>query len=371
MLQGSEPRAVTDEMRRENTVARLDGTWTVLGHAEAMEVARNPHVFSSRVSRFLQLPNGLDGMEHAQFRVLIDQYLTPAVVAGLEPAFHGIARDVVSWDGESVDKLEADAVELGITFAVRAMTAWLGWPRDLEARLVAWVHSNTEASRAGDSAQLSTVAQDFDEIIREVVEPRIADPSIRDVTAQLIRDTSLGRELHFEEVVSILRNWTAGDLSSMALCIGVVAQGLAQNLILQDRIRGGVSDRELDAIIDEFLRMDSPFVSNRRVATCPVTLAGRHIEEGEQVNINWTSANRDERVFGDPDAFEPFNLAKNLVWGTGPHECPGRDLSMAELRAFSRELLQASVVTRAATAPVRATSPLGGYVSAPVELLRR
>lgn len=369
-LQGAEPRAVTDKARRQGPVARLDGTWTVLGHAEAQAVARNPQVFSSAVSRFLQLPNGLDGLEHWQFRSLIDRYLTPTIVAELNPMFIDIASETLRWGEEDVVTHQADAIELGATFSVRAMTGWLGWPQELEERLVAWVRSNNAASPE-DLAQTTAVAEEFDEIIREVVEPRLADESIQDVTARLVHDTSLGRRLEFGEIVSILRNWTGGDLSSMALCIGVVVQGLAENPAVQERIHGGVSDLELEAMIDEFLRMDSPFVSNRRVATCPVTLAGQDIGEGEQVNINWTSANRDERAFGDPDAFEPYHLARNLVWGAGPHECPGRDLSMAELRAFTRALVQTWVVTPTVAGAVRATYPLGGYISVPVELTRR
>ncbi|MEQ6886963.1 cytochrome P450 [Salicola sp. Rm-C-2C1-2] len=59
---------------------------------------------------------------------------------------------------------------------------------------------------------------------------------------------------------------------------------------------------ELDGTIDELLRRDAPLMSNRRVATCPVTLGDRRIEAGERLTILWASANRDEAVFGDPDA---------------------------------------------------------------------
>src|SRR5699024_9993759 len=142
-----------------------------------------------------------------------------------------------------------------------------GWPRELEPRLVEWVRSNAEAARSSDDSRLATVAADFDTIIREVVEPRLTDTSIADVTASLVRDESLGRALDFEESESSLRNCPGGGLSSMELCIGVVVQALAHNRADKDRIRSGASDRELEAIIDEFLRIDSPFVSNRRITT--------------------------------------------------------------------------------------------------------
>ena len=75
----------------------------------------------------------------------------------------------------------------------------------------------------------------------------------------------------------MLRNWTGGDLGSIALCVGVILHYLATNEALQDRLRSGVSDAELDATIDEILRIDDPFLSNRRITTCPVEVAGVRI----------------------------------------------------------------------------------------------
>ena len=73
---------------------------------------------------------------------------------------------------------------------------------------------------------------------------------------------------------------------------------------------------ELDLVIDEVLRIDDPFVSNRRVTTRAVDLVGVRLPAGAPVKLHWTSANRDECVFSDPDAFDPAGHASdNLVYG--------------------------------------------------------
>lgn len=74
---------------------------------------------------------------------------------------------------------------------------------------------------------------------------------------------------------------------------------------------------------EEVLRIDDPFVANRRRATRDVQIGGRTIPAGDRVLLNWTAANRDPLVFGDPDEFRPEeNARQNLVFGAGPHRVP-------------------------------------------------
>src|SRR5699024_10252591 len=186
---------------------------------------------------------------------------------------------------------------------------------------------------------------------------------------------SLGRELTDAEITSILRNWTGGDLGSMALCTGVLLTYLADHRDLQLRVRSGVSDTELDAIIDEVLRIDSPFTANRRITTQHTVIGGRPIGPGERVFLNWTAANRDPDAFGDPDEFDPDgNAAHNLVYGIGRHVCPGRELATMELRALLRAVLAVAEAILPDTARTRLAGrpPVGGYETAPLLLrLRR
>lgn len=375
-LAGHPPRdlaTVLQGAKRCPVVHTGEGDVVITGHPEVVAAAGDPVVFSSRVSSHLQLPNGLDGEEHARWRALIERYLERGVVDTRGPEFREAARTVIA---ESLPgpRGEVDAVtDLGTRYAVRAMTTWLGWPRALEGRLVAWVGDNAAATRSGDRARTAAVAADFDRIIATVVEPRLTDATTAegDVTRQLITDTSLGRPLHREEIVSVLRNWTGGDLSSMALCIGVILHRLSTDTALQEHLRFGVPQAEFEAIIDEILRLDSPFVSNRRVTTRPVTIGGVDLPEGQRVRLHWTAANLDPAAFGEPGEFRPdTHAAANLVWGTGPHVCPGRALSMVELRAFLDELLAAAVVRPGSGPGTRATHPVGGWESLPVHLER-
>ncbi|MEZ5088675.1 MAG: cytochrome P450 [Micropruina sp.] len=138
---------------------------------------------------------------------------------------------------------------------------------------------------------------------------------------------------------------------------------------LQDELVAA-SDAEFDLAVDEILRIDDPFVSNRRVATRHTVLRDRAIAPGEQLVVNWTAANRDPEVFGDPDAYDPHgNAAANLVYGTGPHVCPGRPLATLELRVLLRAVLRGHRVRLAPGArPEREQPPVGGFRSVRVIL---
>lgn len=367
-----DPLAAYDVMRASCPVARgVSGAWTFFSHAAVTAAARDHHTYSNAVSRYLQVPNGLDGPTHTAYRALVDRYFTPERMAELEPTMERVARGVVA---ELPVPGTVDAVEVGARFAVRAQSAWLGWPADLEETLLEWMADNQAASRSRDQARTADVARRFDAIIRSLTDARRAAgaDAPADVTTELVRDRVDGRELTDEEIVSILRNWTGGDLGSMALCAGVVLTYLADHPELQDRLRVGVTDRELGAVLDEILRIDDPFVANRRVVTEDVRVDGRELAAGDRVFLNWTAANRDPRVFGeDPEAFDPVgNAPYNLVWGAGKHVCPGRPLATLELRAFTRAVLAATTaVEPAADRPRRrALPPVGGYAEAPVHL---
>ena len=344
-----------------------NGAYILSSHRDVTGAALDHRAFSNAVSRFLQVPNGLDGPRHSLARAVVDKYFAPDRMAAVTPDLERVAAQTLA---ELDLPGPIDAVEVGSRYAVRAQSVWLGWPADLEDGLLQWMADNHAASRSGERVRTAEVAQRFDQIIRSLIAARrgaTGEPA--DITAELMADRTAGRPLTDEEIVSILRNWTGGDLGSMALCAGVVLVYLADHPEIQDRLRAGVSDREFDAIVDEILRIDDPFTANRRITTEDVTVSGCPIPAGERVYLNWTAANRDPEIFGDPDRFDPErNAPYNLVWGIGKHVCPGRPLALLELRVFLRAALAASSSIEPDPDRIRERElpPVGGYAVSPV-----
>jgi cytochrome P450 len=364
----ADQRETYDRMRAACPAARSPRGVTLFRHADVVAAARDPATFSSAVSSYRQVPNSLDPPEHTAFRAIIDPFFSPARLQELAPRLRSCASQIVS-------TLPREAVvdvvtEFGYPFAVRAQADWLGW-QGAEDELLAWMRANHAATRSADRSRTAIAAAVFDTIVAAQVRRRRERGSRApwDPTTELLHVRVNGAPLSDADIVSILRNWTAGDLGSIAAALGVVVHFLATHTEIQAALRADPGD--LASAIDEMLRIDDPFLVNRRVVKVPTNVAGFDLEPGTPVYLNWTSANRDEAVFGDPDDYRPREHAEhNLVYGTGPHVCPGRPLATLELVTATATLLeQTSLVELAAdVAPERETYPVGGWRRVPVHL---
>ncbi|MGP2490513.1 cytochrome P450 [Mesorhizobium sp. PUT5] len=359
-----------DEMRHRCPVAYSDYLgWSLLRHEDVVRALDDHHSFSSAGSRHLSVPSGMDPPRHTAYRQLIERHFEPARVEAFEPLCRAISADLVSSFERNV---EIDLVaRLARRFAVRIQCAFLGWPDSMHEPLLEWVRKNHEATLARDIVAMATIALEFDGYISQLLEARrragTAAPD--DITTDLLRQRIGGRPLSQEEIVSILRNWTVGELGTITACVGILAHYLAQKPQLQRQLRKELG--LLPAAIDEILRLHAPLISNRRVTTKPVEIGGRRIAAGERVTLIWASANRDEAVFGDPDEFRlDRDPDENLLYGRGIHVCPGAQLARLELRVVMEELLKGTseIAPAPGRQPVLAIYPASGFSALPLRI---
>jgi len=314
------------------------------------------------------VPNSLDQPEHTAFRAAIEPFFTPERIQVIEPRIQQIAQEII---GALPREATVDAVaDIGYPLAAHAQADWLGW-QGIEDELLAWMADNHAATRSGDRSRTAAVAAAFDEIVLAQVRRRrqLGSAAAKDPTTELLTVTVNGALMPDADIVSILRNWTAGDLASMAAAVGVVVYFLAAHPEVQEALR--TNPGNLAAAIDEMLRIDDPFLVSRRITTAAAHVDGFVLEPGTRIYLNWTSANRDETVFGDPGAYRPEEHAPhNLVYGAGIHACPGRTLATMELVVAAQTLLDMTTHLELATDAdsLRETYPLGGWRQVFVQL---
>jgi cytochrome P450 len=318
--------------------------------------------FSSAVSARRAVPNAMDPPEHTEYRHIIDPYFSPARMSALEPRCRAVVRELMASVDLEIEVMSALAEE----FALRMQCGFLDWPLELHAPLRDWVGKNHEAIRSRDRGAISAVANEFDAHIRAVLAARRNESgNLRDdVASQLLREQVHDRHLTDDEIISILRNWTVGELGTIAASIGILICYLATRPVLQQQLLQSPS--MLSAAIDEILRIEAPLLTSRRMTTTDVESDGLALPARERVTLMWASANRDEEVFGDPDEFRlDRDPALNLLYGAGIHVCPGAPLARMELKCFVEEFLLAIRCFQMASdkPPVRAMYPAGGYSS--------
>ncbi len=79
----------------------------------------------------------------------------------------------------------------------------------------------------------------------------------------------------------------------------------------------------------------------RRTLTRDLTLSDHNFKEGDKVVLFYGAANRDPRVFDDPETFDIGREPNPHVGfgGPGPHFCLGAHLARRELSVVFRQLL--------------------------------
>ncbi|MBV6271566.1 cytochrome P450 [Alcaligenaceae bacterium CGII-47] len=367
-----DPIGAYDALRQRCPVAQSAALHlSVFGHADTLRILMDPDTFSSQASRRVSVPNSMDPPEHSAYRKIIEPYFNAERMTQFAPRLQALSRDLVA-------RLPVDAeidimATLAYPFALQTLCGFLGWPDSVHEPLYQWIHKKNAATQSGEHAALALVATEFDSTIRNLLAARrkAGDQVPDDATTRLMNEQVGARALNETEIVSILRNWTVGELGTMAASVGIIANYLATHASLQQKLRDTPS--LIDAANNEILRIHAPLLANRRRTTQAVCLGDTNLEAGERVSVLWVSANRDPSVFENPDEFRLGRNPKlNLLYGAGIHACPGAPLARMALESIISVLLaQTQQITPSSTrAPTHNAYPAGGYSQAPIHITR-
>ena len=106
--------------------------------------------------------------------------------------------------------------------------------------------------------------------------------------------------------------------------------------------------------VEEIVRCAAPVTFMRRTATEPVTVSGQEFDEGDKLVMFYGAANRDPRVFDDPERFDVRRDPNPHVGfgGPGPHFCLGAHLARRELAVIFKQIFTRLPDIEAAGDPV-------------------
>jgi cytochrome P450 len=352
-------------LRTRSPVVRVriwDGStpWLITGHDDQRAVLSDPrfsadarrpgypHVAEGAVARssstsFMQM----DDPEHARLRRYVTADFAIKRVEALRPRI----QDIVD---ELIDKMlaagpRADLVEaFALPVPSLVICELLGVPyADHE-----FFETNSRVLVSGSAKPEEVVAanQQLTSYLGELVDAETRKPRdglLSRLTAQEYRAGTLSRD-ELAELALLLLAGGHGTTANM-IALGTVALLEHPNQVAA--LREGGPDLAAGAV-EELLRyLTITHSGRRRVATEDVELGGQLIRAGEGVIVANDLANRDERVFADPDRLDIHRDARrHLAFGFGVHQCLGQSLVRVELQVVFDTLFR-RIPTLALAAP--------------------
>jgi cholest-4-en-3-one 26-monooxygenase len=332
------------------------GFWSVTRADDVHEVSRDWQTYSSELGGVTAITEvfpielsramfiGMDPPKHDRIKALFQAGFTPKRIAAHEDEIRKIVVGVLDRleDRETCD-LATDVAQPVVS---RVIGSFMGIPEEDDA---VWARLMNATLGAGDpDLSDGRGIEDVEEIIHgalqeifarcnEMIAERRENPN-DDLTSVLVHSEVEGQKLEEHEIVMgfFLLVAAGNDSTRATYCSGMRA-------LLEDReqMQMLLDDPLLiPGAVEEALRMFPAFAHFRRTATEDTELNGQKIKEGDKVVMWYTSSNRDETRYEDPDRFDVHRNPEHQAFGAGGrHFCLGTALARLELKILFEETL--------------------------------
>ncbi|TDC97936.1 cytochrome P450 [Actinomadura sp. 7K507] len=277
---------------------------------------------------------------HDIHRRLLARVFTPRRISALEPRVREFCTRTLD---PLVGENRFDLVEsLGNQMPMRVIGMLLGIP---EADQEAIRESVDDALRteAGGQMDLKDGENLSNEMFRDYIDWRANNPS-DDLMTELLNaefedENGTTRTLTHDEVLTYVTVVAGAGNETTGRLIGWMGSVLAQH---PGQRRELVEDASLiPGAIEELLRYEPTGHAIARYVTKDTTLHGQTVPEGSAIIFIVAAANRDDRLYTDPDRFDIHRkMSQQLTFGLGPHYCLGAALARLEARVATEEVLK-------------------------------
>ena len=350
-------------LRREAPVYwfdRLPGIpfWAITRHEDIVWISKQPERFISAPRLVVgQEATGVEGEfpvrmllnmdppEHHEYRALVNRRFTPRALEPIWAQVDDIATqilDAVTFGGEEA---EFDFVqEVSARLPIWVIAEMLGVPRSDWELLFHWTNrtigaADPEYREEGKSPveTMQTARLALFQYFQEMTDDRRNNPR-DDLVSVLTHAEVGGQPLPVFELMSyyFLLVVAGNETTRNATSGGMLALMRNPDQLELARKTPGL----VKSMVEETLRWTSPVIHFTRTATEDVDLHGEKVREGQSLCLFYPSANRDERVFDEPDRFRIDRQPnRHIAFGIGEHLCLGAHVARIELQVIFRHIL--------------------------------
>jgi cytochrome P450 len=347
-----DPYPTYARLREEAPVYRNDEIdfWALSRHADVTNAFRDSTLYSSANGVSLEPmatgPNAwrsmsflaMDPPRHGLIRSIISRGFTVRRITDMEPHILELTRQHLE---PALDQGTFDFVtDFAGKLPMDVLSEMIGFPpadraevRRLADLLVHREEGVFDVPQAGIEAAL-TLAKYFADMIAERRKRRSDD-----LTSALLDAELEGEKLNDADIISFLFLIVVAGNETTAKLLANAWYCAWRNP--DERAKPFADPGRIESWIDETLRFDGSSQMLARTVTKPVELHGVRIPAGGRALLLIGAANRDPRVFPEPDRYDLERDTSEMVsFGVARHFCLGAPLARLEARIALGELVR-------------------------------
>jgi cytochrome P450 len=316
--------------------AHLDPVTFSSAHTTVLEMMTpDPDPFMSSMMIFMDPP------QHTRYRKLVSRAFTPRHMSALEPRIRALASgfldEFVGAGNGNFDYVADFAARL----PVMVISALLGAPEEDEPQLREWSDEMLHID-PGEmmGSHMSGIQQSVHDYWQAIIDDRRRQP--RDdimselMTAELDEADGSTRHLSDAEIHGFMSLISGAGNETVARFLGWSAIGLDQ--FPDQRAKLAANLELMPNAVEEILRWEAPSAIQGRWVTREVEIGGSTLPAASKVALLTGAADRDERMWADPDRIEvERDLSRHVAFGYGIHFCLGAALARLEGRIALEE----------------------------------
>lgn len=284
----------------------------------------------------------LEPPRHTRLRGLVLRAFTTRRIAGLVPEITALSHDLIDrFPTGPFDIIDHFAKPIPVIIICRL----LGVPEERSEDLLRWSNAMVAMYQARKTREIEDAAVaatlEFRDFITGYIAEKRRNPA-DDLLSQLIAAEEAGEKLSTDELITTCILLLNAGHEATVHTLGNGIKTLLEN-----------GHRDItETAVEELIRFDPPLHMFTRWAYEDVELFGHHFKHGDQVGLLLGAANRDAKVYPDPNTFDPFRKGpQNTSFGGGIHFCVGAPLARLEVLHALRALFDRFPDLKIATPP--------------------
>ncbi|NAS25964.1 cytochrome P450 [Herbidospora sp. NEAU-GS84] len=379
-----------DHWRRLREVAPVhrtaEGVFYVSDHQACQQVLRDPNFRAFGRNRLYgpqwkehpiyyrldEILGGMDAPDHTRQRGAVAGFFKPRRLEKLRDRMEHIVEELLAemengFDGNSVDFVARFALPLPVNVVGEVVGVRSMMSTPVPDLALHWTQGYDPAASAETLARADEAMDELYAYFGDLIDQRErAGATGDDLIAHMLATTGTPTGLSRAEMIPMLVTLCGGGFETTTRLLTNAVVTLSRRPDLHARLRA--EPWLIPTAIEEFLRHDATVQFLGRLVAEDTELLGVPIPAGSPVNLSIIAANRDPKVFVQPDEIDIERKPNpHLTFIAGVHFCLGAHLARMEAQVALQAITRRYARLELAGPPVQAPGfAMRGYADVPL-----